>query len=147
MLNAPPGFDIFAVLFHLDQKKVAMKFWSFSGTGISSRLAEQCLRRRNGQMELTLGLPNESNGHEYASYYSSHSALSSIFEAKERIKTRFAGIGADGITNTRGVKGVSTSDVYLYATGMSSIWHTHQMLKDVLDSPLTGKTFLAAHIK
>lgn len=81
-LSAPPGFDIFAVLFYLDQKKVAYKFWSFSGTGISSCVAEQCLGRRNGQIELTLGLPIESDGQEYAGYYNSHSALSSIFEAK-----------------------------------------------------------------
>ncbi|KAE9396407.1 PLP-dependent transferase [Gymnopus androsaceus JB14] len=120
--------------------------FKLAANGISSRLAENCLRRRNGQTEMTLGLPTEPD-HEYASYYGSHSPITSVLEAKERIKTRFAGISADG-TNIRGVEGLSTSDVYLYSTGMSAIWHVHQMLHDVFGGNFDdrGRTFIAAHV-
>ncbi|KAE9396415.1 PLP-dependent transferase [Gymnopus androsaceus JB14] len=148
LLSAPPlGCTIFAVLFNLDQKGLAMNFWTFSGNGISSRLAENCLRRLNGQMEMTLGLPTEPD-HEYASYYSSHSPITSVSEAKERIKTRFAGISADGTSNIRGVARLSTNDVYIYSTGMSAIWHVHQMLHDVFGGKFDdhGRPFIAAHV-
>ena len=125
-----------------------MNFWIFNGNGISSRLAENCLCRRNGQMEMTLGLPIEPD-HEYASYYSSHSGLTSVSEAKEKIKTRFAGISADGTSNIRGVARLSTSDVYLYSTGMSAIWHVHQILHDVFGGKFDdhSRPFIAAHVK
>ncbi|KAF5390308.1 hypothetical protein D9757_002816 [Collybiopsis confluens] len=131
ILHAPPNHDIFAVLFQLEQRMLAMNFWMFNGSGISSRLAENCLHRLDGQTEEVLGLPNDP-GQEYWGYYSSHSALTSVAEAKSLIKNRLVGINADG-TNIRGVEGLKTSDAYLYPSGMSAIWHMHSMLRNVLD--------------
>ena len=123
-----------------------MKFWIFTGSGISPRLAEACFRRRNGQMEIALGLPIDPE-HEYADYYRSHSALNSALEAKELIKARYAGLSVDGTSNIRGVEGIKTSDVYLYPAGMNAIWNVHRMLRDVREDEGSLKTFMAAHVK
>ncbi|KAJ4486280.1 PLP-dependent transferase [Lentinula aciculospora] len=137
-VNAPPGFEVFAVLFHADQRSSAMMFWMFSGTGISTRLAENCIKRQNGDLELALGLPTEP-GHEYSNYYNSHSALTSVSEAKTKVKLRYAGVGeGSSASNIRGVDDVKSSDVFLFPTGMNAIWNVHQMLQDVCESNGTG---------
>ncbi|KAJ3778015.1 PLP-dependent transferase [Lentinula raphanica] len=145
-LNPPPGYDIFAVRFHVDQRRMAMKFWTFSGAGISSRLAENCISRQNGNLEPTLGLPNVPD-HEYSDFYNSHIPLTSASEAKEKIKYRYAGIDVDDITkNVRGVEGIKTSDVYLYPAGMNAIWDIHQMLHDVCKPDADTRVHLTAHV-
>lgn len=96
-------------------------------------------------MELALGLPTEPD-HEYAGYYTSHLALSSASEAKEKIRSRFAGIAADGVGNIRGVPGLKTTDVYLYPTGMEAIWNAHIMLNDVFGCSHQQR-FVMVHVK
>ena len=59
VFGAPLAHEIFALLFFDDQEKVAMNYWMFSGEGISSRFAEQCLLHLSGdeQHQSKLGLP------------------------------------------------------------------------------------------
>ena len=113
-----------------------MKYWMFAGEGISTRLAEQCLLRLSGdeQHESKLGLPRDPD-HTYSDYYQKHAALSSIKHAKDAIRTRYAGIIKGG-GNIRGVPGVSIEDVFLYPTGMTAIWHCHQLLAATIASRL-----------
>ncbi|KAJ3737105.1 pyridoxal phosphate-dependent transferase [Lentinula guzmanii] len=145
-LNSPPGYEIFAVLFRIDQQRMAMKFWTFSGAGISTRLAENCTSRQNGNLELTLGLPTELD-HEYSNFYNSHTALTSVSEAKAKIKKLYAGLDIDsGVNTIRGVEGVQSSDVFLYPTGMNAIWNVHQMLHDVCKPNGDTRTFMTAQV-
>jgi len=98
-----------------------MKFWTFAGEGISSRLADQCLLCLSGdeQCESKLGLPHHPD-HLYSEYYQKHIPLSSVKDAKDAIRVRYAGI-IQGRGNIRGVPGVSIEDVFLYPTEMSAI--------------------------
>lgn len=124
-----------------------MKYWMFTGEGISSRLAEQCLLRLSGneQHQSKLGLPRHPN-HVYFEYYQKHIPLSSVKEAKDAIRTRYAGILPGG-GNIRGVPGVSIDDVFLYSTGMSAIWNCHNLLAATIGSRVALDTLKIAHIK
>lgn len=125
-----------------------MKYWMFSGEGISSRLAEQCLLRLSGDEqheEFKLGLPRHPN-HPYYEYYQKHTPLSSVKDAKDAIRMRYAGI-IEGGGNIRGVPGVSTEDVFLYPTGMAAIWNCHMLLAATSSSKIGPNTLKHAHVK
>jgi cystathionine gamma-synthase len=124
-----------------------MKYWMFAGGGISSRLAEQCLLRLSGdeQHESKLGLPRHP-GHAYSEYYQKHMPLSSSKDAKDAIRTRYAGI-LQGGGNIRGVPGISIDDVFLYPTGMAAIWSCHQLLAATIGSRIGSNTLKNIHIK
>ena len=127
--------------------KGILKFWMFGGEGISSRFAEQCLLRLNGdeQHESKLGLPHHPD-HLYFEYYKKHKPLSSIKDAKDAIRTRYSGI-TPGVGNIRGVPGVSIDDVFLYPTGMAAIWKCHQLLAATIGSRIGSNTLKYAHVK
>ncbi|KAJ6606433.1 pyridoxal phosphate-dependent transferase [Mycena vulgaris] len=128
--NAPPPHQIFAVLFSADPPEV-MKFYTFSGGGISPRLAELCLLRRAGDLRPTLGLPPLA-GHMFSEYYQRHSPLD-VNDAKNAIRSRFSGM-VDGGGNIRGVPGASPDDVYLFASGMQAIWRSNKLLAGTIGS-------------
>ena len=146
VFNTPLAYEVFAVFFPEDQKTVMLNFWIFTGLGISTRLAEQCLLRLSGdeQHESKLGIPRHP-GHEYSEYYQKHIPLSSVKDAKDKIRTRLSGI-IKGRGNIRGVCGVSAEDVYLYPTGMTAIWHCHKLLEDTIGLRI-GPDTKYAHIK
>ncbi|KAJ7090968.1 pyridoxal phosphate-dependent transferase [Mycena crocata] len=122
--NAPPPHQIFAARFSVEEFRV-LKFYTFSGGGISSRLAELCLRRLGGDLTPTLALPQRIEN-THSEYYRRHFPLDSAADAKNLIRTRVAGIVEAG--NIRGVPGASPDDVYLFATGMQAIWRVHKLL-------------------
>ena len=97
--------EIFARLLYNDQKKLMMGYWMFSGEGISSRLAEECLLRISGdeQHQSELGLPLHPD-HVHSDYYQKHIPLSSVKDAKDAIRMRYAGI-IQGGGNIGGVSG------------------------------------------
>ncbi|KAJ7168293.1 pyridoxal phosphate-dependent transferase [Mycena crocata] len=140
--NAPPGHQIFAVLFSEEHAKV-MKFFTFTGGGISSRLAELCLLRLAGNLHPTLGLP--SNGHCFSDYCRRHTPLNSADDAKNVIRSRFSGI-VDGGANIRGVPGASPDDVYLFASGMQAVWRSHKLLAATIGSKNDLKSRKVAHV-
>ena len=119
----------------------------FAGEGISSRLAEQCLLRLSGdeQHQSKLGLPRHPD-HVYSEYYRKHVPLLSVKEAKDAIRTRYAGILPGG-GNFRGVPGVSIDDVFLYPTGMAAIWNCHNLLAATIGSKTSLDALKIAHIK
>ena len=126
-----------------------MQYWMFAGEGISTRLAQQCLLRLSGdeQHESELGLPRDPD-HMYYEYYQKHAVLSSVKDAKDAIRKRYAGIIPGG-GNIRGVPGVSIEDVFLYPTGMTAIWHCHQLLAATIASRLgtSPKPLQNVHVK
>lgn len=143
--SAPDMHQIFAVIFSEEQEKMAMTFWTFAGGGISSRLAELCLLRRSGNLQPTLGLPCQAD-HLFSDYYRKHAPLSSVVSAKEAIRMRFSGVTKDG-GNIRGIPGVSPNDVYLFPTGMSAIWNSHQLLSSTIASKTGLGALKTAHVK
>ena len=147
VFGTPLAHEIFALFFPEDQKEMIMKFWLFAGEGISTRFAEQCLLRLSGdeQHESKLGLPCHPD-HQFTEYYQKHTPLSSVKDAKDAIRTRYAGI-IQGGSNIRGVPGVSTEDVFLYPTGMTAIWQCHQLLAGTISSRIGSNTLKYAHIK
>ncbi|KAJ7043117.1 pyridoxal phosphate-dependent transferase [Mycena alexandri] len=128
--NPPPGHQVFAVLFNAERNGV-FKFYTFSGNGLSPRLAELCLLRRAGDLRPTLSLPPA--GSYFSEYYKRHSPLDSAEDAKEVIRTRFSGM-IDRGENIRGVPGASPDDVYLFASGMQTIWRAHKLLAGTVGS-------------
>ena len=125
-----------------------MKYWMFSGEGISSRLAEQILLRLSGDEqheESKLGLPRHPD-HAYYEYYQKNTPLSTVKDVKAAIRTRYAGI-IEGGGNIRGVPGVSPEDVFLYPTGMAAIWNCHKLLAATTSSKIGPNTLKHAHVK
>ncbi|KAJ7724181.1 hypothetical protein DFH07DRAFT_273448 [Mycena maculata] len=97
--HAPPPYEVFAVLFSVEAQ--VMRFYLFHGGGISTRLAELCVRRCAGDLRPTLGLPS-APGHPFSGYYDRHSPLDSADDAKKVLRNRFSGM-VDGGGNIRGV--------------------------------------------
>jgi hypothetical protein len=142
--NPPPGHQVFAVLFSTERKNV-LKFHTFSGNGISPRLAELCLLRRAGDLRPTLGLPPPA-GSYFSEYYTKHYPLGSGVEAKKVIKSRFSGM-IDGGENIRGVPGASPDDVYLFSSGMQAIWRSHKLLSGTVGLRNGSEPRKVAHVK
>ncbi|KAJ7771624.1 pyridoxal phosphate-dependent transferase [Mycena metata] len=130
LCQPPPGHQVFAVLFDAERKGV-FNFYTFSGDGLSPRLAELCLLRRVGDLRPTLSLPPA--GSSLSEYYKRHSPLDSVEDAKRVIRTRFSGF-AEEVENMRGVPGASPDDVYLFASGMQAIWRMHKLLASTVGS-------------
>ena len=148
VFGTPLPHEIFALLFHDDQEKVVMNYWMFSGEGISSRLAEQCLLHLSGDEQHQsnpLSLPCHPD-HVYSEYYRKHIPLLSVKDAKDAIRMRYAGIIPGG-GNIRGVPGVSIDDVFLYPTGMAAIWNCHNLLAATIGSKFDLDTLKIAHVK
>ncbi|KAF8811472.1 PLP-dependent transferase [Phlegmacium glaucopus] len=144
--NTPLAHELFALFFPEDQRALIMKFWTFAGGGISSRLAEHCLSCLSGDEQdgFELGLPRHPD-HVYSEYYKRHIPLSSAKDAKEVIRMRYSGITQGG-DNIRGVPGVSIEDVFLYPTGMAAIWQCHQLLANTIGSRIGANTVKYAHV-
>ncbi|KAJ7184323.1 pyridoxal phosphate-dependent transferase [Mycena filopes] len=139
LANPPPGHQVFAVLFDAEFGAV-FRFYTFSGDGLSPRLAEICLLRRSGDLRPTIGLPPVRS--YFSQYYNRHSPLNSAEDAKRAIRTRFSGM-VDGGENIRGVPGASPNDVYLFPSGMQAVWWAHKLLAGTVSS---GDARKVAHV-
>lgn len=116
--------DIFIRIFDLQKRfyavflpegkaKIVMGFWRDAGVGISSRLAEQTLRHVDLLKESSEDVPP--------------SKLQAS-PANQHIRERIAGLLERApVGPARRVK-VSSSDVYLYPTGMGAIYSVHKTL-------------------
>ncbi|KAF8207745.1 pyridoxal phosphate-dependent transferase [Mycena galopus ATCC 62051] len=143
--NPPPPHQVFAVLFSAEKPEI-MKFYTFSGGGISTRLAELCVLRSSGDLRPTLGLPPPA-GHYFSEYYNKYSPLNSPADAKKTIRSRFSGmVDGGGNGNIRGVPGASPDDVYLFASGMQAIWRTCKLLEGVIAPKISPESRKVAHV-
>lgn len=146
LTSAPSAQQIFAVTYPKDKQEMAMKFWTFTGEGISSRLAECCLLRGRGNKGNNLGLPS-SKGHIFLEYYLQNQPLPDASLAKDAIRKRFAGIIDEEGRNIRGIPKVSQTDVYLFPTGMSAVWNAHQLLSGTVGKRTGMERVKTAHVK
>ncbi|KAI5118022.1 hypothetical protein M0805_004887 [Coniferiporia weirii] len=120
--------ELHAVLFPPDHWRTAKSFWQHAGMGISSRYADRLLEAL-------------ASGHELCRIdrplLSLLNAFPGALREKSSIKCRLANManGGDGILKTpipdgpdaNGKHFVTEDHVYLYPTGMSAIWHAHQL--------------------
>lgn len=111
---------LYAVFFPKSLLPQALTFWRLTGLGISSRLAEACLKYLGSIREawmpetMTAQLAPTSSG---------------AF-GRDRVCTRVVELLQRASLNPPAVAGLKTDDVFLYQTGMAAIYHVHQLLLD-----------------
>jgi len=109
---------------------IGKEYWQHSGEGISSRLGEYVLQ----ELQIAENNPDEENK-EYKMFieerFGRNLDLSFVNEAKQALKRRIAGtLKEEGLNTHQRV--VSESDIFLYPTGMASIFNSHQILLKTL---------------
>ncbi|KAG7447610.1 PLP-dependent transferase [Guyanagaster necrorhizus] len=138
------GFpEVFAVFFPSSAFTEASQFMMYTGSGISARFAELCLECIPNELidTSTFVIPLRTVNWRSLEYYQAHKPVETGSEAKRALRRIFAGDLGDGSANIRGVPGVSSDDVYLYASGMNAIWHLHLMILDTRPKGLKSAAF------
>jgi cystathionine gamma-synthase len=107
------GQRLYAVIFPFANFPRLLLFWQNAGTGMPSRLAEECLLHMNTLREI----PSDSTP-------STMSESPAYSEIKERISSL---LERSPVGGPRSVK-VSPDDVYLFKSGMTAIYQTHKYL-------------------
>lgn len=105
---------LFVVFFPPAAKGVVHGFWVHTGTGISSRLAEETLKHLDTLTEVQVNDPRLTR----VADSSAHATL----------RKRIAGLLERAPAGQPREKKVSDHDVYLFQTGMASIYWVHQYL-------------------
>ena len=96
--------------------QVATTFWRLTGTGISSRRAQKCLQSQ-GQLSAST-VTGCTSDHPKAETHPVYSTL----------RSRIAGLLERTPAKVPRGKKVDPSDVFFYPSGMSAIYHIHQLL-------------------
>ncbi|KAK0206985.1 pyridoxal phosphate-dependent transferase [Desarmillaria ectypa] len=138
------GFpEVFAVFFPSSAFTEASQFMMYTGSGISARFAELCLECIPEELvdTSTFVIPLKTMNWRDQEYYQIYRPVETGSEAKSVLRRLFAGDFGDGTTNIRGVPGVSSDDVYLYPSGMNTIWHLHLMILDTRPKGLKSAAF------
>lgn len=120
----PPGGDdgikaghvLYGVGYSEAASEVAAAFWRLTGTGISSRLAQKCLQYQ-GRLS-TRNMAGCVIEHPKAETNSVYNTL----------RSRIAGLVERTPAEVPREKKVDKSDVFLYPSGMSAIYHLHKLL-------------------
>lgn len=107
---------LWAVAYPEESAKIGALFWRLTGTGISSRLAEHCLRDIDSMQRVERPVKR---------FYS---AITTVHPVYQTICTRIACLMERAPTGSPRSLAVNASDVFLYPSGMSAIYHVHQML-------------------
>jgi cystathionine gamma-synthase len=122
--------EVFAVFFPAASTGVVHGFWVNAGVGISSRLAEHCLKHLDQLREV------EQQQHEESP--SPKSRSNDDAPAHLQLKERIAGLlnraPIDPSCRRKEAK-VSPGDVYLYQTGMAGIYWVHRYFLGKYSSP------------
>ncbi|KAL9597952.1 MAG: hypothetical protein Q9179_004091 [Wetmoreana sp. 5 TL-2023] len=121
--NQAPIIRLYAVFFPVQHLQTAMGFWRLTGTGISSRLAESLHRHlRSIRFAPSKFLPLMQVHEEPRSTLVNASATNQICE---RISYLLKRASLEQATSDK----PSASDVFLYPTGMSAIYHCNFLLQ------------------
>ncbi|KUJ13977.1 PLP-dependent transferase [Mollisia scopiformis] len=120
-LFATKTIYLWTVFFPAPKAPAVIPFWQNSGTGISTRVAEQCMKEISDLKEISLwsGSPTTSIKQGPA-----HEIL------RDRISSLMNRAPAGPPRETQ----VSPEDVYLFQTGMSSIYTVHRYLTKKFNS-------------
>ncbi|KAH6661957.1 pyridoxal phosphate-dependent transferase [Plectosphaerella plurivora] len=114
--------DLFhAVIFPSEYKLVVSKFWSTPGAGISSRFAETNLERAQHLREVSTSESERLDSSRAAFDGSVHQ------EIRERIRSYLMRAPKD----PQQTAFPATSDIYLYQTGMASIYKPHRYMLEL----------------
>ncbi|KAH9211864.1 pyridoxal phosphate-dependent transferase [Leptodontidium sp. 2 PMI_412] len=103
---------LYAVFFPMQKMPIVAQFWINPGVGISSRLAEESLKHLDLLHEVTDDEP---------------APIVQISPADKILRERIADLLERATTTPRKAL-VTANDVYLFQTGMSSIYTVHQFL-------------------
>jgi cystathionine gamma-synthase len=114
--KTPGPTTIWAIAFPEELAKLGAQFWRLTGTGISSRLAEHCLRDVESMQRVDRPVKR---------FYS---AMITVHPVYQTICARIAHLMERAPTGTPRSLAVKSSDVFLYPSGMSAIYHVQQML-------------------
>lgn len=107
---------VYVVSFPQEACTSAAAFWRLSGTGISSRQADTCL-----QSKLRLNpIPIEE--------YTIRSQTGDPHPAYEVLRLRIAALIERTLPVSPRAKKASSADIFLYQSGMSSVYYIHQLL-------------------
>ena len=106
---------LYAVSFPEESYKQAMKFWRLTGLGISSRMADSCLKSLDSLRMLSTGEASVPSNQEPGS-------------AHDSICERIATILNSSSKTGRVLNEINKHDVYLYQSGMAAIYRLHQVL-------------------
>jgi cystathionine gamma-synthase len=110
---AKTGQSLYAIIFPLTEVPKILPFWVNAGTGIPSRLAEECLLYIPTLREIPAdSLPTTMK------------ASAAHFEIKNRIVSL---LERSTVGGPRSVK-VTEDDIYLFQSGMAAIYQTHKYL-------------------
>ncbi|KIX93390.1 uncharacterized protein Z520_10809 [Fonsecaea multimorphosa CBS 102226] len=117
---------LYAVMFPVEYMDTVHGFWVNAGVGISSRLAEDSLKHTSTLREV-------QEGQELGTTTIAATPATLDGPSRQQVKERIAGLlnRAPATNNPR----VSPSDVYLFSTGMASIYWVHRYLLSKYDSP------------
>ena len=106
---------VYAVFFPAPKTSIIMSYWSHPGVGIHSRMAEDMLQQIDSLREIKDDSPSPNA-----------SAFTALVH--KRLRERIAGLLERAPLESRETK-VSFDDVYLYPTGMASLWNIHRFLQ------------------
>ncbi len=136
---------LYAVIFPAANSKTAKAFWQHTGEGISSRRAEflhKCLadggfveiRRDEGETTCKISRSDAIENTHVASKWIEQRRIREELRLDESVNAKRAiaeRIARAISSNMDAQSGVHVSDVYLYASGMSTIFNVHRMLMAV----------------
>ena len=112
---------LFVVFFPPPSMGVVHGFWVHAGSGISSRLAEETLKHLDTLKEVQVGDASIVKGADSPAHVT--------------LRQRIAGLLERATADPPRDKKVSEHDVYLFQTGMSSIYWVHQYLLSKFNAP------------
>lgn len=123
---------LYAVFFPATQRAAIQPFWTHTGTGISSRLAEECLNHLEMLQEISLS--------------STDSAVPRVL-AHKHLEYRIATLLQRTPAGPQPGAPVAPDDVYLFPTGMAAIYALHSYLLDKYNglTALFGFVFRSSH--
>jgi cystathionine gamma-synthase len=113
---------LYGVVHPAGARKVKMTFWRLTGTGISSRLAESCLKRDVTVRRVSAAPPKAPPRAELPVY--------------DVLRKRVADLLDRAPINPGRAQRAKSDDVYLYPSGMAAIYHVHHALPKWRDSDI-----------
>nr|A0A2I1D2M7.2 RecName: Full=Alanine racemase ungC'; AltName: Full=Unguisins biosynthesis cluster protein C' [Aspergillus campestris IBT 28561] len=131
------GPTLYAVLYPGAAASDAHAFWQRMGPGISSRLAQHCLRlvRQEGsgpRVEALLAASTAGSTLGASSLPDSHPVY-------DELRGRIAAYAYHTADGPELIQQVAASDVFLYGSGMAAIYHVHRSI-------LAWRTGVAVHV-
>ncbi|CAG7944414.1 unnamed protein product [Penicillium salamii] len=110
---------LYAMVYPSMLSPYAIAFWQRAGPGVSSRLAQNCLERASRPRIHPWTAPPDTVIHK---------ASGDPHPVYQAIRSRISGYVQGFINEPRVTKQVVPSDVFLYGSGMTAVYHVHQSI-------------------